>query len=782
MTYSFASLSPADFEDLARDVIGRDLECRFEAFGPGPDGGIDGRHARAGATAIIQAKHYLGSGFAALARAMRRERAAIDRLAPERYLLVTSVSLTPPNKKALAEIIGPSLVESSDIVGFEDLNALLRRHGDVAKSHVKLWLSDTAVLERILNAASHNFTNITRADINAKLNVYAENPSFASGREVLERHRILIVSGPPGVGKTTLAEMLAYAYIGEGWDLVAIRSLDEGFARIDDSRKQVYFFDDFLGRIGLDERALSTQDSDLARFIRRVRNTPTARFILSTRAYIYEQARLVSESLSDQRLEVARYVLDVGMYTRRIRARILYNHLIVAGVPPGHVRALYETRTIKKIVDHPFYNPRIIERMTDATYVGELPAANYPLEFIRNLNNPELVWDKAFRHHIARRCQNLLFALYFASEYGAEIEDVRDIFNGINPLLCAAFGLPFDTKDFEESIKNLEGSFIVIANGRLSFVNPSVRDYLSRYLDDKALLVIIAGGAPSAACATQLVNQYRKLPELTPADWYGMLACFEPLCRRLNTISRWRRIVSEPGKLRPYDISTSDRLKMLLTWWRMSPIAVFLDTAIEIAGAPRDGYSAWSDARNLPDILVDLRTASDEERVLTAPLADLIDGSLRNMLSSNLDPDELEQLINAIDRTATVLGPMFTPDIAAAIPRMIENVSDNLEHVTSDSTLTDFIATVETLARRVSYDTEALADARRAINRRIDEVAEAAAEEEELVVTGDAPGAQDSFDDADMHNLFALLVASDGNPVAPLAADDFADDFEDLPF
>ncbi len=83
-----------------------------------------------------------GFGFAGLSRQMRHERAAIDRLGLDRYILATSVSLTPTNKWALAEIIGPSLKSLDDLLGFEDLNGLLREHHDVAKAHVKLWLSD----------------------------------------------------------------------------------------------------------------------------------------------------------------------------------------------------------------------------------------------------------------------------------------------------------------------------------------------------------------------------------------------------------------------------------------------------------------------------------------------------------------------------------------------------------------------------------------------------------------------------------------------------------------
>lgn len=153
MHYNFATLSPTDFEDLARDLIGAELNLRFEAFAEGPDGGMDGRHASASGSIILQAKHYHRSPFASLKSTMKKERPTINRLQTQRYILVTSTTLTQQNKEALSELIGPSLKTTGDIFGADDLNALLRKYPGVEESHPKLWAGTTAVLERVVTGA-----------------------------------------------------------------------------------------------------------------------------------------------------------------------------------------------------------------------------------------------------------------------------------------------------------------------------------------------------------------------------------------------------------------------------------------------------------------------------------------------------------------------------------------------------------------------------------------------------------------------------------------------------
>ena len=140
MSPDFSALSPSQFEALSADLIGRALGLRFELFGEGVDGGMDGRHVTGpGGITILQAKRYEPSGMPALRRTMKEERAKIDRLAPDRYILSTSVSMTPGRKQDLMEICGPSLQTSGDVFGHEDLEGLLRSHPDIEEAHPALW-------------------------------------------------------------------------------------------------------------------------------------------------------------------------------------------------------------------------------------------------------------------------------------------------------------------------------------------------------------------------------------------------------------------------------------------------------------------------------------------------------------------------------------------------------------------------------------------------------------------------------------------------------------------
>lgn len=760
MAHEFGRLSPADFEDLSRDLVGRALGVRFAVFAAGPDGGIDGRHAPAGGTkTILQAKHYVGSTVSALTAAMKRERASIDRLAPDRYILTTSAPLTPANKAALAAIIGASLQSEDDILGADDIRGLLRDFPDIEKSHIKLWLSNTAVLERVLRAASRRFTAITMEEIAAKVSVYAPNPSFDAARDILETRHVVIISGPPGVGKTTLGEMLSYAYLAEDWELVAIRGLDDGFAEIDDGRKQVFFFDDFLGRVALDRAALAHTDSELARFIRRVRKSKNARFILTTRAPIFEEARRFSEHLADRQLDIARYLLDVGVYTRRIRSRILYNHLLVAGTPQSHINALVASGKLPRIIDHKNFNPRIIEWMTDGARLDDVPAAKYPDAFVDTLANPGRLWETAFRNHIPRKCQHLLIALFFCSEYRTRLDELRVAFDALHPALCANYGESHDPKDFEDALQILEGGFVTLRGADVAFVNPSIRDYLTGYLDDMPLLLIAAHSARRTEWAKAVWTHSGRLKP-SPTQASEMARAFLPAAELFVTQPVWRRVANADGSsLHADGLANVSRIELLLDWWDVSQVPRFKELAKALAVSPVEGLDSWRDGSSAIDLIARLRekVVFDEDEDMS-DIANALETHAINMIRYNAPLEEIENIAESIDLHKDQVGGALMDAIRDTIDEEIRHVRTNIEDIDSESTLEDHGKALEKLAKHSSQPASEIQRALRVINDRKDELAERTSPSSGLSRRATSGGIEDDFDDEAVRNLFLPLM------------------------
>ena len=246
----------------------------------------------------------------------------------------------------------------------------------------------------------------------AAAKLYVRNASFDEALAILKKHRVCIISGLPGIGKTTLARMLLLYFFEKGFDVVKIESdIAEARAVGYHKKPRFYYYDDFLGQTAQADKLNKNEDQKLLDFMVSVRESKESVFVLTTREYILNQAKLKYEKLDRESFVDRTCIIDLTKYSRRIRAQILYNHLYFSDLPRTYLDAMVAKRGYLEIIDHKNYSPRLIEYLTKFAWVGETPSAEYLALFLRKLDNPEEIWGHAFRNQLSHGARHLLLVL-----------------------------------------------------------------------------------------------------------------------------------------------------------------------------------------------------------------------------------------------------------------------------------------------------------------------------------------------------------------------------------
>lgn len=481
--HDFSRLSPLDFEELIHDLLQAEWEQPLESFKTGADQGIDLRHAQAeGGTTVIQCKHYLKSGFANLRSTLKNdELKKIERLSPARYVLATSVPLSPQQKEQVLTDLTPFVKSPNDIIGNEGIEALLRAHPEVEKTHYKLWLTSVGVMERVLHAAEACKTEFRINKIVEKLPIYVQSGAYRKALNILQNERIVIISGEPGIGKTTLAEMLIYSHLEDGFIPAVIENeIGEGRKLFHRSRRMMFYFDDFLGQTYLGDRPEYTgrnQDLALVEFIEMIRDSES-RFILTTREHILNGALQRSERLTHSTFIDHKCVLQLSDYSRIQRARILYNHIFFSKLLDDYKNEIIKNSFFLKIIDHKNFNPRIIDWITSAPRLKNVSTEVYQQHVIAILDDPTAIWRHAFENQISIAAKYILLSQYTVGPR-ASIQETQQAWNNLFNFSAHKYNFSVNANDFKNALKELAGRFIIINGINITFLNASVRDYVA---------------------------------------------------------------------------------------------------------------------------------------------------------------------------------------------------------------------------------------------------------------------------------------------------------------
>lgn len=675
MPYDFHQLSPHDLEILVRDLLQAEWGVTLESFKAGRDGGVDLRYARGPHNLVVQVKHYVKTGLPGLLRDLKAEAAKVVALQPTRYLLATSVPLSPANKQAIAEIFGGALAVA-DVLGQEDLNNLLGRHGDIEQKHYKLWLASRAVLDRVLNSEILTQTEFQVEKAHATIRRNVRSAAFPKALEILDRDRVVIISGAPGVGKTTLANMLLYRHMEVGWEPVVIRNdISEGLKLFQRGHSQIFYFDDFMGATFLGDRAtglLRNEDRAISDFIDMVRAAPNARLILTTREHIFGQAIAASERLRQAGLDGHKIVLHIGDYSLGQKAQILYNHLYFSDLPDAYKDALLASDFYLEIVKHPKFNPRLIEWLSSFNRIKAVPPNRYAA-FVRDLlRDPSEVWLHAYEQQLSDAGRSLLLTLY---SLGGKTEGavLQPAFKKLHDARAERWGLPRRPEDWATAMAELANAFLRLT-GKNAFevLDPSVMDLVNaviRKAPENAVDLVV--GAVDFSQIERIWEVAKTMPGVKTALIQAAPAVAAAIKSRLVRRSRLIAFQGGPGLLPWTDearlaaaLPLADALKSVEMLELAKTLAAAMTTTWLSQGVQiNDGVEAL---RALERVSWPPLQNGDLERLLAAKLVEQAQHGCRS--------DELREIVSVVE----LEGPENAATLAA-LQAAFENSRQNIE-------------------------------------------------------------------------------------------------------
>lgn len=483
---NYANLNDIEFEYLCQDIMSKKLGVELRRFAAGRDGGIDLIDDISKKNIIIQVKHYIKTDISGLISSLKKEIPKLDELKPSQYYICCSKELSTANVKDVYTIFSDYMESDTNIITLIEINDFLTRpeNIDIVRKHYKLWISSTNILQDIYSNDIFIDCEVLLSNIHLDEKFFVQTAAYDLALECLAKKKTLFITGDPGVGKTITSKMLVLYYATNGYrvryttDGADLSALKRALSQSKEV-KEIILLDDCFGQAYFNMK--ETQSNELLSLIKHVNLSKNKRLILNSRVTIYREAQVRTPELvrSFDNKEYKVHIIDMSAMSSIEKAKILYNHLYFNNVKGKYFGSIKQNKNYRKIVDHPNYNPRIIEFVSNPYRYSGVSSSDYFDFILGHLNNPSKVWDDEYERRLSKVDRMLLTSLFSLTDTTAPLDFVNQCFNlRIQSLL----EVDLTINQFQNSLSRLQQAFVKIVDEKskctLSMVNPSINDYI----------------------------------------------------------------------------------------------------------------------------------------------------------------------------------------------------------------------------------------------------------------------------------------------------------------
>lgn len=460
-----------------------------------------------------------------VARIRARENAALNRWeTPAHYALLTNAPLDPDTRTKVKDIVEGALPETRvTVLGGTDIGNSLDRHPELRRSFPQLLsLRDLNTL--LAEAVSHDLIERSRAAIDASREIvraFVPTSAYERALNVLRTNHFAVLYGPPEMGKSAIAWMVALAQLSQEWDAFLCQSPSEFFKLYEKDRSQIFVADDAFGHTEYDPASTLLWERDLGYVFSRLDQKHW--LVLTSRRHLLERAR----QGMDLRGAVSRFpspaavLIEAGRLSALEKALILYRHARASIHDPAGLELVREHAF--QIVHNPSFTPERIRRFV-VDRLPELLASGFDSEQLDHeiaeaIRNPTHGMKLAFKA-LKEPYKWFLISLLEGGNW-AYSENVRAYYDE---------HCPSDGKvAFDDIQDQLLEAFVRWANEKnkiLTWIHPSCRDLVidelvaDEHLRQRFLATASVEGLKLAVSLMGGAEGKRRLPLLTDeASW-----------------------------------------------------------------------------------------------------------------------------------------------------------------------------------------------------------------------------------------------------------------------